>query len=421
MKVLALSTYDFDGGASRAAFRLHQGLLSAGVDSAMLVKGKFSTDSRVTGPKGKLAKGLSMLRPELDALPLKIYPGRQPTPWSLSWLPNNLMPQIDAVGPDLIHLHWVGFGFVPTASLRNFRKPLVWTLHDMWPFTGGCHYAGECTRYREECGSCPQLGSARDWDLSRWVMSRKLKQWQDLDLTIVTPSRWLADCARSSRLFARRRIEVIPNGLDLAVYKPVDKLLARKLLNLPVDRQLVLTGAINVSGEPRKGLEILLAAINGMQEPVSRTFELLVVGSGEPANKQFSQVKTHYLGRWHDDAGIALLLAAADLFVLPSTQDNLPNTIMEAMACGTPCIAFNLGGMPDMITHGENGYLAEPCQPADLARGIAWALADDSKLVELSRKAREKVTADFSLDHVARRYQRLYREVLQHAATDPAP
>lgn len=414
MKALLLSTYDFDGGASRAAYRLHKGLTAEGISSNMLVNGKFSSDAKIIGPKSKFAKGLNILRPELDSLPLRFYPKRLHSPWSVGWLPNDICSQITSLDPDIIHLHWVGFGFVPAATIARINKPVIWTFHDMWPFTGGCHYAGDCMRYLETCGNCPQLCSNQPIDLSRIVISRKLKHWQHVDFTIVAPSKWLASCAQSSSLFASSRIEIIPNGLDLSVYKPVDKVFARNLLNLPLNKKLILLGAINITGEPRKGFGVLQEVLPALLGScLVGEMELLVVGSDEPENPPDFIVKTRYLGRWHDDISMALLYAAADVFVSPSLQDNLPNTIMEAMACGTPCVAFNIGGMPDMIVHKKNGYLAEPNNYEDFANGINWVLQDVNTLLALAMEARKKVETDFSLHKIAKAHVDLYREVLQ--------
>ena len=292
------------------------------------------------------------------------------TPYSVQWLPNIITHKIAQINPDIINLHRICGGYLQIETLAKFNKPIVWTLHDMWAFTGGCHYSQECARYTKSCGSCPQLDSNRDWDLSRWVWQRKAKAWQDLNLTIVTPSQWLAKCARVSSLFQDLPIKVIPNGIDTTKYKPIAQSLARELLNLPQDKQLVLFGAMNATSDRRKGFHFLQPALQYLsQSGWQEKLEIVIFGASEPINPPNLGFKCHYLGRLNDDISLALAYNASDVMIVPSLEDNLPNTVMEAIACGTPCVTFNIGGMPDMIEHQKNGYLAVPFQIEDLAGG----------------------------------------------------
>lgn len=412
MRIVSVGTHDFDGGASRAAYRLHQGLLAAGEDSWMLVSDKSSSDAHVVGPATKVERGINLLWPYLDSLPLKAFPRQEGSTWSLSWLPNRMAAKVSALHSDIVHLHWVGFGFIPITALSRFAKPLVWTFHDMWAFTGGCHYGGDCTGYTRSCGACPQLGATCKFDLSYWIFRKKMKEWQHVDITVVTPSRWLAECARASALFADSRIEVIPNGLDTSVYQRTDKGLARKLLNLPNEDVLILFGAINGEKEPRKGLDILRQALLHVDPTRGVKTRFMVLGSGQPLERDDLPYETTYLGRLRDDASLALAYAAADVFVAPSRQENLSNAVMEAMACGTPCVSFAVGGFEDMIAHRKTGYLARPYDPLDLAAGINWVLGDENRHASLCGEARRKVVADFSLDAVVRRHVSLYQSLL---------
>src|SRR5919202_398945 len=375
MKVLHLSESD-GGGAGRATFRLNQGLQRLGVDSKILVQLKYSDDRTVFSPETTLGKFSAKLKlPErLDALPLNGYPQRNANDFSLEWLPSGIVSKVAKLTPDVVNLHWVCHGYVPIEAIAKFKKPLVWTLHDMWAFTGGCHYSQECDRYKSSCGTCPQLGSTKSWDISRWVWQRKAKAWQNLNLSIVSPSHWLAKCTRSSSLFQDLPIEVIPNGLDTQQYKPIPRQVARELLNLPQDKQLILFGAMYPNSDRRKGFY------------------------------------SHYLGRLSDEISLAVVYAAADVFVAPSTQDNLPNTVMEAIACGTPSVAFNIGGMPELIEHQHNGYLAQALDSEDLAQGIIWVLENKERHQKLCDRARQKAEQEFTLEIQARRYESLYLE-----------
>ena len=413
MKVLHLSTFDESGGAAKAAFRLHKGLQAIGCDSQMLVQFKVGEDPAVTGARSTIERMLRYLRPHLDALPVRLYPNRPVSSFSPALLPDNLAQRVTEIDPDIIHLHWVTAGFMRLETLSRFNKPLIWTLHDSWAFTGGCHVPLDCVRYRQKCGSCPVLGSTRDHDLSGRIWRRKEKAWCDSPFTVVTPSRWLAGCAGASSLFHDKRIEVIPNGLDLQRFKPVDRQTARERLALPQGKKLLLFGGIIGTRVRNKGFHLLVSA---MKELVERGWrdraELVVFGASEPATAPDLGLNARYLGHLDDDDRIALLYAAADVFVAPSLQENLPNTIMEAMACGTPCVAFNQGGVADLIDHERNGYLAQPYEPADLARGIAWVLEDDGRWHALSMRTRQKTEEEFDLQSVALRYAKLYQEMI---------
>ena len=416
MKNLIISTYDTQGGAARAAYRLHQGLNSIGADSQMLVQVKFSNDSDILATGSKIVKKFPKLKPHLDSLPKLFFmpsDSKKRNPYSLQWLPDSIASVVHKIKPDIINLHWISGGFINIETIAKFNKPVVWTLHDMWAFTGGCHYSQECDLYKKSCGNCPQMPPKYNLDLSRWVWERKAKAWANINGTLVTPSRWLANCAVSSSLFRDWRIEVIPYGLDTEVYKPFEQSLARKKLTLPQDKHLILFGADNVSTTPRKGFHLLKTALENLSKTDWRNkCELVVFGATKFDDSPDLGIKTHYLGKLKDENTIAQVYAAADVFIAPSLQDNLPNTVMESLACGTPCVAFNIGGMPDMIEHQQNGYLAKPFDVEDLARGIAWILeASNSEDCKLGHYAREKVEREFKLEIQARRYLSLYENI----------
>lgn len=420
MKVLILSHSDLGGGAARAAYRLHQGLKYLDVRSEMLVQYKLSDDNTVLVRHNKLDKGMAKLKlfEHLDALPLKFSRQRPETVFSLQWLPDRLPTQVAPLNSDLINLHWTCKGYIKIETLAKLARPLVWTLHDMWAFTGGCHYTQDCDRYQKACGNCPQLHSSKERDLSRWVWQRKVRAWDKLDLTVVTPSRWLAKCASASTLLGQKRVEAIPNSLDTQLYKPLERRVARERLNLPQDRKLVLCGALMVTADRRKGLHLLQLALQRLsQSDWSERLSLVVFGASTPGNSTDCGLPTHYLGSLSDDVSLALVYAAADVFVAPSLQDNLPNTVLEALACGTPCVAFNIGGMPDAIAHQQNGYLARPYAIEELAQGIAWVLEDAERHQKLSHSAREKAEQEFALERQAKRYSSLFSEILTRGKT----
>ena len=412
MKVCLLSRSDGRGGGYAAAYRLHQGLKKLNVNSTMLVGDKTRDDFTVLSEGSKLGKGWAKVSPTLDLLPLKCYSNGEKSLFSPQFLPDRLARQVAQINPDVINLHWINGGFLRIETIAEFNKPIVWTLHDMWAFTGGCHYNGNCMNYTNSCGTCPQLHSNREKDLSRWIWQRKAKAWQNLNITIVTPSHWLAKCAASSSLLKDMRIEVIPNGLDTKQYKPIQKSVARAILGLPEDKQLILFGAMSATSDPRKGFNFLQSALQNLSQSGWRErAELVVFGASEPKNHLEIGFKSHYLGRLNDDISLSLVYAAADVFITPSVQDNLPNTGMESLACATPCVAFDIGGMCDMIEHQQNGYLAKPFDIEDLARGIAWVLEDEERLRKLGVNGREKVENNFTLEIQANNYLSVYQNI----------
>lgn len=410
MKILHLSTSDIEGGAARAAYRLHQGLQGAGVTSQMLVRAKISGDQTVVDSKALLTK----LGPNLNNLPLKLYPTRDRTMFSPQLFPDAIAPKVAQLNPDIIHLHWICNGFLQIDTLAKFNKPLVWTLHDMWPFTGGCHYTQGCDRYTDSCGACPQLESTRTSDLSHWVWQRKARYWKGLNLTIVSPSQWLADCARKSSLFKDVRIEVIPHGLDSKKYKPINQNVARELLNLPHEKQLVLFGAAGVAtGDPRKGFHLLQSGLQTLkQRGWQDRIELVVFGASQPEQAIDLGFKVHYLGRLNDDISLALLYSGADVMVVPSIEEAFGQTASESLACGTPVVAFKATGLKDIIAHQQNGYLAKPFEVEDLALGIAWVLEDAERHQKLQISARTKAEQEFTLELQAQRYLTLLKKIV---------
>src|SRR5574341_469578 len=329
MKVLFLNTFDIEGGAARAAFRLMKGVRSKGIQAQMLVQKRISNDNVVIGPRTRTGKAVGLIRSHMDSLCTKLYPNRKKIIFSPAILPDNLPLRVADLQPDIIHLHWVAGGFLRIETLKRFNMPLIWTLHDSWAFTGGCHIPFDCKRYLQSCGKCPTLGSLRECDLSRWIWQRKKKAWKSLNLTIVTPSHWLANCAKSSSLFSDVRVEVIPNGLNLQTYKPIDKHVARELLSLPQGKKLILFGGVNSTSDWNKGFHLLVPALQNLVEKGwYERIALVIFGSSEPADIPDFGLVTKYLGRLYDEVSIALLYAEVDVLVLPSIQEDLPNSVV---------------------------------------------------------------------------------------------
>ena len=412
-KILHVNTSDHHGGAARAAYRLHLGLKKTGLDSMMLVQEKQGDDQTVCGAETKVSKFLTRLWPYIDWFPAKFYKNANVLNFTPAIVPGKTINNIKRMGADVVHLHWIAKGFVRIEALRGLRnRPIVWTLHDSWAFTGGCHVPYECTGYLKRCGKCPLLGSKTDYDLSRWVWRRKEKVLKDLDITIVTPSRWLGECARRSSLFKGMRVEVIPNGLNIDTYKPLDQNFCREALSLPKDKKIILFGAMYSTSDKNKGFEYLVSAFQRIAKTSYKNDVIAVVlGASEPEKNIDFGLDVRFLGHLHDDTSMAIAYSAADVFVAPSKQENLSNMVLEAMACGIPCVAFNIGGMPDMIEHKHTGYLAQPYNVEDLEKGILWAVNNEDR-GKLSSSCRQKVEKNFSDINAAKRYSALYDELI---------
>lgn len=415
MKILLINSSDINGGAARATYRLHQALLDNHINSQLLVQSKISDDYTVLSERTKIKRALNMLRPAAESLAVKYYKNKTATLFSDNWLSNSpLIDKINAINPDIVHLHWINGGMIKIEELAKINAPIVWSLHDMWAFTGGCHYDEECGAYTTHCQNCKVLGSHKKKDLSYKIFNRKQHIFSSQSaLTIVALSQWLAECAKNSRLLKNQKVINLPNLINTSIYKPIDKQICRQLWNLPENKKLVLFGAMGATSDPRKGFKQLTEALKKVS---SKDIELVIFGSTQPQFPSKFIFKTHYLGQLNDDISLVSLYSAVDVMLVPSIQENLSNTIMESLSCATPVVGFNIGGNPDMIDHKKNGYLAKPFNITDLAKGIDWALKADF-LDSLSKNARKKVINSFDSKLVVNQYIRLYQTILSDQRT----
>lgn len=414
MKVLLVNAYDINGGAARATNRLHHALLSENIDSQMLVVNKQSDDYTVRlfiQNFGKINNHLRNLQYRLFNQ-LKNYPNKTKTLYSSSFLSfSNIVDSINQINPDIVHLHWICNEMIKIEDIAKIQAPIAWSLHDMWAFTGGCHYDEECGRYIESCGNCKVLGSRIENDLSKIVFKRKQKAFSQIkNMTIIGLSHWLSSCAKNSSLFKNKKIITIPNPIDTEKFKPLNKTFSRDSFSLPTDAKLILFGAMGATSDPRKGFQELIESINKINGD-NDNIELVVFGSSRPKNPPALKFKTHYLGQLHDDASLQLLYSACDIMVVPSLQENLSNAIMESLSCATPVVAFSVGGNKDMIEHKKNGYLAQPYNTTDLAKGIEWILNAEN-YTKICLNARNIVIKNFASAAVAKKYINLYKEVI---------
>lgn len=415
MKVVLVST-NLVGGAGGATRRLHEGLRAVGVDSIAVTREPLADVPGLVPAQARFGTSYAVARRNLDRLPKLLYRRRVPErSFDPQWVPDRVPSSVARLSPDVVNVHWVCNAFTSVGSIARLPRPVVWTLHDMWPLTGGCVYSEDCDRYKHACGSCPVLGSTRDGDLSHRTWMRKAKAWKNLDLTIVTPSSWLADCARQSSLFRERRVERIPYGRDLARFSPQDRARARRAFDLPPDAPLVLFGAW---GDPRrKGGDLLETAL-GRLATEGRPPGMQVVTCGRGGALTIPGLPSTHVGHLEDDALMAQLYSAADVTVVPSTAEALGLAALESIACGTPVVAFDAAtGLPDVVDHRRNGYLARAFDPEDLAQGIAWVVEDRARHAMLSKNAREKAEREFSIERHVRSYITLFEELLAQKAS----
>lgn len=417
MRVLIVSTAEKTGGAAVAANRLVEALNNSGVKAKMLVRDKTTEDiTTVQLPHRWLAQ------------------------WRFLWerwcvfchlhFSKNHLFDIDIANAgaditslpefkeaDVIHLHWINQGMLSLASIRKIvksGKAVVVTMHDMWYFTGICHYSRNCHGYIQQCGNCPLLpGGGHEGDLSAKLWRRKRYTLQNSSITFVACSSWLAGEAKQSRMLQGQKIESIPNAIDTHVFCRRNKQDARLRLGLPQDKKLILFVSQRTTNV-LKGMHYLVKAIDLMvkQHPdcVNNTAMVIMGGQAEAYEQQFA-MPVFALGYLNDTRKIVDAYNAADLFVLPSLQDNLPNVIMEAMACGVPCAGFNVGGIPEEIDHLQNGYVAACKDAADLAHGIWWTLFE-ANYDQLSANAERKVIIHYSQHAVALKYTEVYNQAM---------
>lgn len=422
MRVTHVSTLDGRGGAARSAFRLHTGLRQLGVESTFFVRQQFSTDPtvrRFVPPLDWTARLKRRLRHETITRSFDRYRQSRPAGFEL-FTDDRCQHGSDPVRQlpkgDLVNLHWVAGTVDYPAFFRTvpLERPVVWTLHDMNAFTGGCHYDMGCGKYATQCGACPQLGSGKQHDLANAIWQRKRHLFAGVapaTLRFVAPSRWLANEAKRSLLGELFQVQVIPYGIDLGVFRPVDRLEARQRLRIDSNAKVVLFVAED-TGNRRKGYSLLAAALGQLESCPGVQF--VTIGQGRPAAP--GGIPTLNLGSFDDDSRLALVYSAADLFVVPSIQDNLPNTVLESIACGTPVVGFNVGGIPDMVRPGLTGELAPAGDIEALAQLIGGLLRDEARRSGMSAQCRAIAEREFDLLQQARTYANLYQELLADRA-----
>lgn len=409
MKVLHLQSGELSGGAARGAYCLHNALRQIGVDSHLMISGRDdATDPSVSAITTSALKRVDLaLRNRIGNLPEKFYRGRQRLIYNTGLAGLRYHRTDEYRQADIIHLHWIS-GFVSIRSLAHINKPIVWTLRDMWPLTGGCHVAMECMRYKTGCGLCPQLSSQHKWDLSKLVSSIKVASYPR-NIRVVGISQWLSQCAKESTVFNGFNVQTISNSIDTDNFFPIPMDLARFALGLNEQIRVVLVGAQSLS-DPWKAFDKFIDAVNTLP---TGNIHVVLFGHIQPDVLVKIHHPTTSLGFLADTVSLQLAYSAADVFVAPSRMDAFGKTLAESMACGTPVVCFDVTGQADIVEHLHTGFKAQPFESDDLARGIAWVLSADKDRTRLLREqSRERAVRLFDSMVIARQYLQLYEEML---------
>ena len=409
MKILHIVSGDLNGGAARGAYWLHSGLKELNIDSKIFTNSKITLgdNSVVTINNSKKRKAINIIRGQLDNLFPLFYRKRKKIIFSSSFFGVDFTKTNEYKEADIVHLHWINGSFVNIKHLGKIEKSIVWTMRDMWPMTGGCHYAMECDKYKTGCGNCEQLNSHSSYDLSKFILNRK-KKYLPKDMKIVGISHWLSDEAKKSELFKDYDVRTISNNIDSKEFFPVDKDIARKILGIKSSKKIILVGSTNLK-DFYKGFDKYLEAIKQLDKE-----KYFLCFFGNVDKNVVSDLGFEYksFGYLNDNVSLRLVYSCANVFVAPSLMDAFGKTIAESMGCGTPVVCFDATGPKDIVSHKVDGYKAESFKSDDLSSGIEWIL-NNKNYEELCQKARNKVVREFDSVVVAKKYIELYEEILK--------
>ena len=417
MKVCLINTSDTGGGAA-VACRRQLNALSSVVDIQMLVEKKKTTNPAIIEVADNWYKRLFVqLTFLIERLPFIAFQAKNKAvrfAFSTAIAGINIKNHPVIQNSDILHLHWINSGFLSLKNLKalfQLQKPMVITLHDMWTFTGGCHYAADCDYFMQHCGNCQFLKNPSENDSSRksWMAKNEIYKLNK-KIIFVACSEWMAKMARKSSLLKGTKIEVIPNPINTEVYKPLDKSTLRKNWNIDLETKIILFGAANIN-DNRKGMTYLIEALNILKvnNPTNLKIEIILFGKNTEAASALLPFKVKNLPVITSEKELIDIYNLADVFVLPSLEDNLPNMVMEALACSIPVVAFKQGGIPEMIAHQHNGYIAQYQSADDLQVGINWVLNNNT--IDLKNNARQKVLNDYADSVIAQRYQQVYQSL----------
>ena len=419
MRVLIINTSERIGGAAIAANRLMDALRNNGIQAKMLVRDKQTDNITVIGLKKSLWSIWQFVWERIVIWKANHFKQHNLFAVDIANTGTDITTYPEFKEADIIHLHWVNQGMLSLKDLKKILqsgKPIVWTMHDMWPCTGICHHARECDKYHKECHHCPYLynGGAKK-DLSHQTFKKKKELYQLSPITFITCSQWLKERAGQSALLEQHPIVHIPNPIKTNLFTPRNKVEARQKCNLPTDKKLILFGSVKIT-DKRKGIDYFIESCKILAEKhpeLVNNLGVAVYGKESEQLKSLVPFQVYALDYISNEKELVNVYNAVDLYVTPSLEENLPNTIMEAMACGIPCVGFNVGGIPEMIDHLHNGYVADYKSAEDFANGIHWTLSE-SEYQSLSEESRRKVTSSYSESTIAKKYIEVYNKIIGH-------
>ncbi len=414
IRVLHISSSNDSGGAARAAHRIHMSQQNVGMDSRFLVDRTSSGGTGVFTPAQTMSRALrSFISPLITALVASLQRPINPVLHSAAVCSSVSTKEINSQPADVVNLHWINGGMLSILAISRIKKPVIWTLHDTWAFSGAEHYDGGIERWRDRYSKKSRPREDRGLDVNRlsWVL--KLFLWRR-GFGIVAPSEWMRDCVRSSSLMENWPVRVIPTPIDSKVWRPVPRDMAREVLGLKIENPIVLFGAIGGTKDPRKGFDLFQSSIPAILERIPDA-HFLVFGE-KPARDDIANLPLTFMGALQDELTLRLAYSAADVFVITSRQDNLPNTGIEAQACGTPVVAFDVGGLPNVVEHLSTGYLAAPFNLDDLANGVDWAFRQ-VQAGQIGERCRRRAETVFSEERISAMYSEFYRETIEAKST----
>jgi len=419
IKVLHIQSFDW-GGAAKAAIRLHNGLMANGIDSQLMLKWKSKKDTtnvfEFSQPiekytfKRKLKNKIKQYKKNIfKEKPSINYLKNAPEGFYQFTIPTSKYDITSSVlvkEADIIHLHWVSDFIDNTSFFSKINKPIVWTLHDMNPFTGGCHYSLDCQKYQIACFDCPQLKDTINPDYSQTILELKKGSLNHFsNLHIVTPSLWLKGCSEKSLLFKQFSHSVIPNGFCTKTFTVRDKKYSREILGLPQEKNILLFVASDINCKP-KGYHLIKKALTNLPKELN----ILMCAVGEKDNSNNDNEMIIELGSFSDERMMSLVYSAADVFVTPSIADNLPNTVVESLLCGTPVVGFRIGGIENMIDNKKNGLLCNEISTEALSKSIIDFFINRNLFSNEQISNQAKST--YSIENIANKYSSLYRNIL---------
>lgn len=422
LKIVHLNTYDGNGGAGKACLRLNNALLNEGVSSKVIVHYKFGKNPDVAEFNASaVKKAYTAATIVLERILAKRYlkPNKR-TPFSFTWFGRSVTDHPDVKAADVIHLHWVNHSFLNPrhlAEIAKLNKPVIWTFHDSNAFTGGCHVRYTCDHYQRQCGYCPLLKNPGEDDQSNKIWQQKYGAYQQLNFTVVAPSSWMLNSVLMSSLMKDKAVKQIPNTLDTSIFKPDEKKKIREQLGLPADKFIFLSGFMPSRKDLHKGTQYLMDALELLKDRLginAGNVELVIFGNRDTKQLPVFPFNTTFLGTISGDEKLAACYNAADAFLIPSLEDNLPYTVMESLSCGTPVITFTTGGIPDMVQHEYNGYLAAYQSAESFADGMEWVI-NHPEATTLQQQARQTVMEHFSEQLVAQKHIKLYDQAVKTA------